>query len=292
MKKLFLAALLGGAALPACAEPVLPDADPALWVVKDADTTVYLFGTVHILDGKKAWFNDEVKAAYDASDTVVLEAIMPTDPAKVQATVMKLATSDGAKPLSERLAPETAKKLTEELAKLGVPANAFDSLDPWFVATALATIQFQKKGITPEHGVERILTEAARADGKELGELESFEWQMNLFESIPDDLQVAMLKSALEQLGEFDTMSETMMTAWANGDIDALAALMNESLKETPELGKIMLADRNARWAEWIDARLDTPGTTFVAVGAGHLGGKDSVQAMLAAKGIESERVE
>ena len=83
-----------------------------------------------------------------------------------------------------------------------------------------------------------------------------------------------------------------MMSAWASGDIDALAALMNEAMKETPELGRILLTERNARWAEWIDTRLDSPGTTFVAVGAGHLGGDESVQAMLAKRGIETTRVE
>ena len=292
MKKLILAALLAAGALPACAETPLPDADPALWVVKDADTTLYLFGTVHILDGKKAWFNDAVKTAYDASEEVVLEVVMPSDPAQIQAAVMKLAASDDPTPLSERLDPETAKKLAEELAKLGVPAAAFDKLDPWFVATALASIRFQQEGLTPQHGVEHVLTKAARADGKTLGELESFEWQMNLFENLPPDLQLAMLESSLEQMSEFDALNAKMMSAWASGDIDALAALMNEAMKETPELGRILLTERNARWAEWIDTRLDSPGTTFVAVGAGHLGGDESVQAMLAKRGIETTRVE
>ena len=75
---------------PAAAAPAasLPDADPALWVVRDADTTIYLFGTFHLLDGRP-WFNDEVRTAFDASDELVIEcdpargqgAMAPSDPA-------------------------------------------------------------------------------------------------------------------------------------------------------------------------------------------------------------------
>ena len=83
LKKTWLAALMAAVAMPAAAQsqaPALPDADPAMWVVKDEDTTIYLFGTVHAFDGKKEWFNDEVKTAYDQSKEVVFEAKMP-DPA-------------------------------------------------------------------------------------------------------------------------------------------------------------------------------------------------------------------
>jgi hypothetical protein len=54
----------------------------------------------------------------------------------------------------------------------------------------------------------------------------------------------------------------------------------------------VLLTRRNARWAEWIDARLDRPGTVFLAVGAGHLAGRDSVQAMLEKRGIKAKRVQ
>ena len=96
MKKLLLAAalaltpvsLLAQSASPAPTAPAarpaaLPDADPALWVVRDADTTIYLFGTFHLLDGRP-WFNDEVRAAFDASDELVLEARIPENPAELQ----------------------------------------------------------------------------------------------------------------------------------------------------------------------------------------------------------------
>lgn len=289
MKKFLLAALMAAVAIPVQAQNPA-NVSPALWVAKDADTTIYLFGTVHALDGKQDWFNDEVKTAYDASQEVVLEAITP-DPAVAQPTITKLAIDTSGKTLTSKLTPETAKLLAAELAKVGVPANAFDMFEPWFVSIAVAGITFQKMGIKPEHGVEEILKAAAKKDGKNVGELESFEWQMNLFDTLPETLQVAMLSGSLEDMSEAENVMTKLVTAWSEGDVESLAKVMNDSMRETPELGKLLLTDRNARWAEWIDQRMDKPGTVFVAVGAGHLGGPDSVQAMLAKRGIKTERV-
>jgi hypothetical protein len=290
MKKFIVAAALAAVALPAHAEAPKPNVSPAMWVVKDKDTTVYLFGTVHALDGKQDWFNDEVKTAYDASQEIVVEALMP-EPSEMQAKVLPLAMDKSGKTLSSRLKPETAKLLAAELGKLGAPATAFDQFEPWFASLALTSILMEKLGMEPETGVEEILRAAAKKDGKPLGEVESFDWQMNLFDTMPEGMQIAMLSSGLEDMADAEKVMSEMVSTWSKGDIDALAKLMNEAMLETPELGKLLLADRNARWAEWIDNRLDKPGTVFMAVGAGHLGGSESVQAMLAKRGIKSERV-
>ena len=291
LKKLFLATTLAIAAVPAQAQTApLPDADPAMWVVKDQDTTIYLFGTVHALDGKKDWFNEEVKTAYDKSKEVVFEILMP-DPAKAQAAIMERAVDKSGTTLSSRLSPEQAKKLQAELASVGAPPNALDSFEPWFAATQLAMIRYAKNGFKPEHGAVAVLRAAGQKDGKAMGELESFDGQMNLFDTLPPKLQLDMLTGYLDELEKGDVIIARMMDSWAKGDIVTLADVLNEALTESPELAKLLLADRNARWAEWIDARLDKPGTVFMAVGAGHLGGKDSVQDFLAKKRIKVTRV-
>ena len=291
LKKLTLAAALATAAFPAYAQTApLPDADPAMWVVKDKDTTIYLFGTVHALDGKKDWFNEEVKTAYDQSKEVVFEIVMP-DQAKAQAVVMDRAVDKSGTTLSSRLSPEQLKIMQAELASVGAPATALDTFEPWFAATQLAMIRYAKKGFKPEHGAEAVLRAAAQKDGKAMGELESFDWQMNLFDTLPPKLQLDMLTGYLDELEKGDEIITKMMDSWSKGDINTLADVMNDALKDSPELSKMLLADRNARWAEWIDTRLDKPGTVFMAVGAGHLGGKDSVQDYLAKKGLRATRV-
>jgi uncharacterized protein YbaP (TraB family) len=291
MKKFILAAALAAVAFPAFAEAPRANVDPAIWVVKDKDTTVYLFGTVHALDGKQDWFNDEVKKAYDSSQELVVEALMPADPAQFQAKVLSLAMDKSGKPLSAKLKPENARLLAAELGKMGAPANAFDQFEPWFASLQMAAIVMQKLGMKPETGVESILKDAAKKDGKSVGELETFEWQLRLFDSLPEDLQIAMLNDSIEGMADAETEMAKLLKTWSTGDIDNLAKLMNDAMLEYPALGKVLLADRNSRWAEWIDKRLDKPGTVFMAVGAGHLGGPDSVQAMLAKRGIKSKRL-
>src|ERR671916_3318968 len=140
MKKLIIAAAMAAVAFPACAQTAAkPDADPALWVVKDEDTTIYMFGTVHALDDKKDWFNDEVKTAYDSSKEVVFEILQP-EPTKAMALISERATDKSGKTLTSRLSPEQAKKVADTLASVGAPANALDQYEPWFAATQLAMI--------------------------------------------------------------------------------------------------------------------------------------------------------
>ncbi len=121
MKTLLLAAAMAFAPAPALAQSPaqapaaeapaanLPDADPALWVVRDEDTTIYLFGTFHLLDGRP-WFNDEVKTAFDASQELVVEVLMPEDPAQQQALmmpiVMRYAVDPQGRTISSRLTAE------------------------------------------------------------------------------------------------------------------------------------------------------------------------------------------
>ena len=125
----------------------LPDANPALWVVRDDDTTIYLFGTFHLLDGRP-WFDDEVRTAFDASSEVVLEAIIPENPAELQPLVMRYAVDPQGRRLSARLNAEQNAALGRVLQTLGAPANAFDRLEPWFVIT-MPAIAAQRWASTP-----------------------------------------------------------------------------------------------------------------------------------------------
>ena len=284
-----LAALLTPA-LPASAA-TLPDADPAMWVVKDQDTTIYLFGTFHVLDGKTDWFNDEVRQAFDRSDEVVLEAIIPEDPATLAPIMAKYAVAGGGKPLTERLSPEARAKLVKILGDSGVPAAALDQMKPGFVGLTVAMIPYQKAGMSPEHGTEKILSQAAKDAKKPVGELEGIEHQLRMLDKIPEASHVRSLEQVLERFDELPALIASMKANWNSGNAEGFARLMNEMQATSPDTFKVMMTDRNANWAEWIDQRLDKPGTVFVAVGTAHLAGSDSVQQFLGKRGIKSERV-
>ena len=283
---------LSAASVPAlAAQPAaLPDADPAMWVVRDADTTIYLFGTFHLLDGKQDWFNDEVKTAFDASQELVLEAKMPENMADLQPMVMKYALNPAGE-LSKKLKPETAAKLTKELAKIGLPAAAIEKFDPWFASMTLAAVKFQAMGLKAEHGPEMILSAAAKTRNKPISELEGFEYQFKMFDGMPEEQQLAQLAQTLDSLDKSEALLGEMITAWGTGNADRLAGIINAALDSDPKLYATLMTNRNANWAEWVGKRLDQPGVVFVAVGTGHLAGKDSVQSLLAKRGIKSARV-
>jgi uncharacterized protein len=274
------------------AAQALPDADPALWVVRDADTTIYLFGTIHMLDGRP-WFNDEVRAAFDASQELVLEARLPQNPAELQPLVMQYAlAAQDVPPLSERLSAEQYATLNGVVTSLGAPAGAFDRLEPWFVSISLPGIVAQQRlGLQAEHGPEMVLSAAARERGITVGELEGLEWQFQLFDGMPVEQQVTMLRRSLEGLELIDDQLAPMLAAWSTGEANGLVDMMNATLREEPELYEMLFTRRNATWADWIQQRLAQPGTVFLAVGAGHLAGDDSVRALLDARGIAAERV-
>jgi uncharacterized protein len=266
------------------------DADPALWVVKDDDTTIYLFGTVHVLKPGLSWFDEGVKKAFDESGELVLEMTEP-DPAAMQALVVKMAVNASGPTLTEKLPANKREAYAKALADVGVPAAALDRFDPWFAAVTLSMASLPKLGYNPESGAERTLSAAAKAANKPITGLETPEQQLGYFDGLAEPLQVKFLVSTIDDYPQIGPMLDKMVASWAAGDPETLAKTINEEMAETPEVAKVLLADRNARWAEWIDQRMDKPGTVFVAVGAGHLAGNDSVQAQLAKHQLTATRV-
>ncbi|MCP3735995.1 TraB/GumN family protein [Sphingomonas sp. RP10(2022)] len=284
--------------LPACAQQpakaparAANDADPALWVVKDADATVYLFGTIHVLKPGLTWFDEAVKTAFDRSDEVKLEIVMP-DPATMQGLVMTTGVAPaGTPPLTQRLPEGKRAAFAKAVTDLGLPANALDRFKPWLAATQLSVAPLSKLGYDSANGPEEVIATAAKRAGKPLTGLETPEQQLGFFGSLSDKAQLDFLESTVEELPKLDSQMASMVEDWAKGDPDALAREMNDELKSSPEVAKVLLVDRNARWATWIRQRMAKPGTVFVAVGAGHLAGPDSVQAQLAKLGVKAERV-
>lgn len=274
------------------AAAALTDADPALWVVKDADTTIYMLGTVHVLKPGLSWFDAAVKDAFDESDEMVIEVIQPTDQDAVMKVMMPLAIDPDGPPLTQKL-PEAARpKYAAAMTSLGMPPVALDQFEPWYAAVVLGLLPLQKAGYDPASGVEMQLTAAAKAANKPVSALEGFEEQLGFFDTMPESDQIGLLVSTVDEFGQIGPTLDRMVERWGAGDSDALAKEMNDQLGTLPNVQKILLTDRNDRWADWIKARLDKPGTVFMAVGAGHLAGKGSVQDALTKRGIKTERVQ
>ncbi len=276
----------------ATSTPALPDAEPAMWMVKDADTTIYLFGTFHALDGKSDWFNDEVRQAFDASQDVVLEVVTPENPADLAPTIMKYAVDTSGKTLTSKLSPEGQAALAASLKRHGMPVTALDNFKPFFASLTLTTLEFAKLGMGTEQGSEAVLKKAATAGAKKLGAVETIDDQLAIFASLTEAEQIRLLEGSLKDPDATVGEIRSMLDMWNRGDAVAVAKLIQQSDKDSPALYKAMFTDRDARWVKWIGQRLDQPGTVFMAVGTGHLAGDRSVIGLLEKQGLRVTRVQ
>ena len=263
---------------------------PALWKVSDEDTTIYLFGTIHVLPEGIDWFDGKVAAAFAKSDMLVTE-IVEEDAAKVQALVIEKAMLANGRTLRSLLSKDQKAAYEAALAELHVPPALFDRFEPWYTAVALSTLPLMQAGYASENGVEGGLEKRALERKMPHTALETSEHQLSLFDGLPMDVQQRYLAEVVEQLPTIKAELASMIDAWKSGKAETLAKLMNAE-ESDPVLVRTLLTDRNKAWAEWIDARMDKPGTVFLAVGAGHLAGPGSLQDQLVEVGFVSERLQ
>ncbi len=263
---------------------------PAMWLVRDADTKIYLFGTIHALPPGINWFGGSIESAFNGSQELVTE-IVEADPAQMQSAVMAKAMLPAGQSLRTLLTPTQRKAYEDAMTANGLGLATFDRFKPWYVAVFLSALPVLRDGYSAENGVEALLDARAKAQRRPHSALETAEYQLGLFDSLPMPVQLRYLTEVVDSLPTATNELGQMVDAWKRGDADTLARLMNEE-EDAPELMELLLINRNKAWAEWIDTRLDTPGTVFMAVGAGHLAGRGSVQEQLATKGIAAARVQ
>ena len=270
MVSVLIAAAAVAAASPQ-AMPAAPADDPALFVVRDTDTTVYIFGTFHALDGRSEWFNDDVRNAFERSGELVLETLVPEGPAKP--------------------APAFTAATAPPLGALRVTPSA-----SFLTTTRMAISAGRSQGMQVDNGADMVLRHVAEAEGKPVEGLETLESQLNMFNRMP-----ATAPSAAPRAGDpvddpkaMQSLSKAMtdmQSAWKRGDQSVFVRMLEQLNRASPDTYRVMFTERNGRWADWIAGRMQTPGTVFVAVGAGHLAGHDSLLVRLAQLGIESARV-
>ncbi|MDN3645470.1 TraB/GumN family protein [Pontixanthobacter aestiaquae] len=263
---------------------------PALWKVADEDTTIYLFGTVHALPKEIEWYKGSIDDALSSSDKLVTEIFMkPGTEAQAQSAFMSQGMLPEGQSLRDLLTEEQKTSYEAAMVKLGLPVASFDRFEPWLAAINLSMLPLLQAGYSPDAGVEKVLE--MKAGEIPRSALETVEFQVSVFDGLPMDSQIEFMMAAADGIDEIVPMLDSMVDEWVEGDAAGLAGLMNQGLTD-PALAEALLYARNRTWAEWIDARLDTPGTVFVAVGAGHLAGERSVQDALATRGIASTRVQ
>ncbi|WP_292224982.1 TraB/GumN family protein [Brevundimonas sp.] len=274
------------------AHPAIQGQGPALWVVKDADSTLYLFGSIHVLRPTTGWASPRVTQAFDSASDIWFEISNPDD----QAAIIPLIQQHGLSPqtpLSSRLTPEEVAELDEAAKAIGASAAQMDIMKPWLAALSLSVAPLVKAGYDPKSGVEMALKARAEAAGKPIHGFETLDNQIGMLANLPDDTQLAFLRETLKNYDEATTVLDAMVSAWAQGDVATLDRVAVQEMKsDSPELYKVLLVERNTDWANQIQTMLQGSGTSFIAVGAAHLAGEDSVQAILKSRGVTVEAVQ
>jgi uncharacterized protein YbaP (TraB family) len=267
-------------------------AEPALWAIKDHDSTIYLFGTIHVLKPDTQWRSAKIDKALAASGDLTLEIVGADDPNVMQPLVAKYGL-DPAHPLSGKIGPDKFKQAAALAQGGGVPPQMLEMMRPWMAAVSLSFVPVLKAGYDPNSGVERVLTREVQAAGKPEHAFETPEQQIRFFADLPPKTEADFLSSTLEDADEGVGKIDKMVAAWAAGDTAELEQeFVSEMKGEYPELYDLLIVKRNQDWAGQLKAKLAGSGVSFVAVGSGHLVGPDSVQAQLAKLGIKAERVE
>ncbi|MEH6631569.1 MAG: TraB/GumN family protein [Halopseudomonas aestusnigri] len=268
--------------------------NPALWKLSDEDSEIWLFGTVHALEKGLQWRTNKINNAFDASSTFYMEAPVNEATPEIMAPLMqKYGLNHSGVPFYNDLSPEGQDFFIKALKSLGIPENAvknFAPMRPWLVAVTLVTIQMQKQGIDPEAGVDKALWNAAKANGKKLGYLETLDQQFSIFGNLNPQEDIEFFEASMQQLVEDTDMLDQLFGYWKAGKIEDLAELMNASFGDDDKMKAALLTDRNLNWAYQIHKMMRGSGKIFIAVGAGHLGGDKSVQHFLDQLGYEVVR--
>ena len=270
MVNLLVAAALSVAVPQALAPETAELAEPAMFAVRDADTTVYIFGTFHALDGGSDWFRDEVQSAFEQSGELILETLIP------EAPVLGAA------------GPPTVQQ--QQFRPLSVTPSA-----SFLATTRLAINAGRAEGMSVGNGADMVLRRAAEVTGKRIEGLETLESQLAMFTRMPAaPLAPPRAGAPVDEGSPVEALSRSMVkmqAAWKHGDQSIFVHMLGQLKAASPDTYRMMFTERNGRWADWIGARMQTPGTVFVAVGAGHLAGSDSLLVRLAERGLESQRL-
>ena len=265
---------------------------PAIWVATDFDSTLYLFGTVHLLPDDLVWQREDMRQAFADSGTIFFE--VDTGPeSQVQGTVLTTSLglrSDGLR-LSDRL-DNYQLNLMEAAANNGdLTIAALDGMQPWLAAEYLTFAAAQNAGLSAALSADEALKSRAAREGKNVIYLESLETQIRASAELPEFIQIRILTETLERFNALGLDATNIAEQWAVGGTDYLTDQLIRPMKSRePEVFNNLLRDRNRAWANKIARFMEDSGTGFVAVGTAHLLGEQSLLSELREQGYTVQR--
>lgn len=266
---------------------------PAMWRLADDDTTIHIFGTVHLLRPELEWQTPAFEAAFSEADTVVFEVDMYSEEAQrlIMTDLMSRGMYDDGRTLRSVLDEDKEAVVEAAFKSINVPLDALNAFEPWMASMNLTSMKMTKDGFNPNAGVEKILNDKAIAAGMQFDYLETISDQADAFDNLSEETQIQMLYEGALMIDDSSTFLDFLVEEWADGDVEGLGILAAtpDGAGLSNEAYEAVFKNRNEKWVPKIEAMLDEPGTIFIAAGAGHFAGPDSVITMLRDKGYTVE---
>jgi uncharacterized protein len=262
---------------------------PALWQVERGALKGWLFGTIHVLPRGIAWETPAIKDAMAKADRLVLEAADLQDEQKTLALFEQMGRSPGLPPLEARVPPEEKAALVQAVSEGGTSTGLLSGYESWAAAMLLSAASQQALHVSQDDGVEPVLIATFKNAGKPIGGLETVERQFAAFDTLPETAQNKLLVQTVHEAKGMKALYDRILAAWLKGDMAAIAREDETGEQPDPIVEEAVLVARNRDWAKAIEPMTGRP---FIAVGAGHLTGRENLIALLKAKGFTVTRVQ
>lgn len=259
-----------------------------IWSFESGNNTVYLLGSIHVLNKASYPLPVEVENIYNCCSRIVFETDLDSmNEGPLKEKMLRRGMYPKGQTLSGNISAETYDMLRKKLEASGLSILQFERFRPWMVALTLAGSEMIRLGFDPQLGVDRRFFNKAKQDSKELIFFESNEFQINLFAGLSRTRQEVLLKQVLLEIKIIESMFADMVNAWKNGNAEKLDSIMIESFREFPYLHDRIITKRNRRWVAKILNLARPKGDLLVVVGAAHLVGEKSVVDLLSQKGYK-----
>ncbi len=263
-----------------------------LWGIKSETNVVYLLGSLHLLKSENYPVDPQIEFAFRDSQVIVFEFdLREMEQQKNQELMFKKGTLPQGESLKNRLSNETYTLAHKKCAQLGLDIAAFQQLKPWLFSITITMMELQRLGFNPQFGLDKYLFAKAIKTNKRIMGLETIEYQIDLFDRLPEKTQDALVMQTLRDFDVIEEQASSMIEAWSVGDLVKLEALLHENLKEFPAIYEALFSRRNKNWISKIESLFGKPEHYMVVIGAGHLVGDGGILEMLRRKGYILEQL-
>jgi hypothetical protein len=271
---------------------VAAHAGSPVWAIRGDHNTVYLAGSVHLLKAEDSSLPPGFDRAYKGSKAIVMElAIDKIDQMATAQWMMENGMLKDGVTLRATIGDERYARVSKEAARLGIPMEAADMLQPWVLGLQLVEMQYMQLGFDPQKGVEQQLEHLAQADGKPISGLETMDEQLGVLQGMSKSDQARFLDMTVTEMHDVESETQSVVTAWRSGDAAKLAALLSDEYKSFPNLYRALVTERNKRWVPQIETLLHGNQDVFVVVGALHLVGDGGLLELMRHDGFKPEQL-